>query len=242
MNDYPGMYEALQKEELGYRKEQNRTVYLIFYNLCQFIGFLYIMTVLAIRYYRDGGESMAGTYVAIGNALKFVQILQYLEVMHPMFGYTKGSMLMPFLQISGRNFVLFVMIEAEERMQTKPVIFYLVLMWTAIELIRYPFYITQLLKRNIRLLTWLRYTIWIPLYPLGILCEGIVILRNIPYFEETDRFSVSLPNALNFAFHMPTFLKLYLLVLILPGTYFMMNYMRKTRQKKLGSKKWKKHQ
>lgn len=240
MNDYPGMYDYLQKEELGYRKEQTRTVYLVLYNLCQFIGFLYIMLVVSIRYYRDGSDSMAGTYESVGNALKFVQILQYLEVMHPLFGYTKGGMLMPFLQITGRNFVLFIMIDAEERMQTKPVIFYLVLMWSTIELVRYPFYITQLLKRNIRLLTWLRYTIWIPLYPLGILCEGIVILRNIPYFEETERFTVALPNALNFAFHMPTFLKLYLLVLILPGTYFMMDYMRKTRQKKLGSKKWKK--
>ena len=27
------------------------------------------------------------------------------------------------------------------------------------------------------LITWLRYTIWIPLYPLGFLCEGVVILR-----------------------------------------------------------------
>ena len=34
----------------------------------------------------------------------------------------------------------------------------------------------------------LRYTLWIPLYPLGFICEGVIALRNIPYFEETDRF------------------------------------------------------
>lgn len=137
MNDYPRMYEQLEKEELGYRKEQNRTVYLIFYNLCQFIGFLYVMIVMGIRYYRDGTDSMVGTFDAVGNAIKFCQILQYLEVLHPLFGYTKGGMLMPFLQITGRNFVLFAMIDAEERMHTKPVVFYLFIMWASIEIIRY---------------------------------------------------------------------------------------------------------
>ena len=221
--------------------EQNKTVYLIFYNLAQFIGFLYILLVMAIRYSRDGAESMPGTFDAVGNAIKFCQLIQYLEVMHPLFGYTKGGMLMPFIQVSGRNFVLFAMIDAEERMQTKPVIFFLFLMWSSVELIRYPYYITGLLKKNIGILTWLRYSIWIPLYPLGILCEGIVILRNIPYFEETNRFSIEMPNAWNFIFDMPTFMKIYLLVLILPGTYFMMNFMRKTRAKKLGAKSWKKN-
>lgn len=91
---------------------------------------------MGIRYYRDGPDSMVGTFEAVGNAIKFLQILQYLEVMHPMFGYTKGGAFMPFLQISGRNFVLFAMINAEERMQTKPVVFYLFLLWSSIELVR----------------------------------------------------------------------------------------------------------
>lgn len=44
---------------------------------------------------------------------------------------------------------------------------------------RYPYYILQVYKFDIDFLTWLRYSIWIPLYPLGILCEGIVILRYV---------------------------------------------------------------
>lgn len=111
-------------------------VYLVFYNLCQFIGFLYVVLVMSIRYSRDGPDSIPGTYEAVGNALKFCQILQYLEVLHPLFGYTKGGALVPFLQVSGRNFVLFIMIEAEERMQTKPVVFYLIIVWSLIETVR----------------------------------------------------------------------------------------------------------
>ncbi|XP_013164422.1 PREDICTED: very-long-chain (3R)-3-hydroxyacyl-CoA dehydratase-like, partial [Papilio xuthus] len=181
-------------------------------------------------------ESVTDTYEHVGSAMKFLQLMQYLEVMHPMFGYTKGGVLVPFLQTSGRAFVLFVMIEAEPRMQTKPVVFYLFLIWGLIEVVRYPFYITQIYKKEIYLLTWLRYTLWIPLYPLGILCESIVILRNIPYFEETQKFSVSMPNEWNFAFHLPSLMRVYLLVLTFPGMFFVMSHMHKLRTVKLKPK------
>lgn len=46
-------------------------------------------------------------------------------------------MLVPFLQVSGRAFVLFAMIESEPRMQTKPVVFYLFLVWSLIEVVRW---------------------------------------------------------------------------------------------------------
>lgn len=237
LKDYPNMMGQVEKEELGFRREQGRMVYLIFYNLFQFIGFMYIILVMAIRYSRDGPKSMEGTYEAVGNSLKFVQLIQYLEVMHPIFGYTKGGATFPFFQITGRNFILFAMIESEPRMQTKPVVFYLIGVWSLVEIIRYPYYLSTVMKKEISLLTWLRYTIWIPLYPLGILFEGVVILRNIPYFEETQRFTVSLPNRFNFTFNMPIFMYIYLIMLILPGTYLVMTNMQKLRAKKLRSKK-----
>lgn len=76
---------------------------------------------------------------------------------------------------------------------------------------------------------------------MGILCEGIIILRNIPYFEETKRLSLEMPNRWNMVFDMPTFLKVYLMLLILPGTYMVMTHMAKTRAKKLGSGSKQKH-
>lgn len=98
----------------------------------------------------------------------------------------------------------------------------------------YPFYVSQLLKRENGLLTWLRYTIWIPLYPLGIVCEGVILLRSIPYIEETKRFCVDMPNKWNITFDMVLFLKIYLLFLALPGSYLVMSHMSKLRAKKLG--------
>ncbi|KAF4519447.1 hypothetical protein B566_EDAN008674 [Ephemera danica] len=237
-DDFPDIYQKLQKEELGYRKENMKKVYLAIYNLLQFIGFSYIMIVMAIRYYKDGPESMEGTFAAVGPAFKFCQLMQFLEVMHPLFGYTKGGVMAPFFQVSGRAFILFLMLDSEERMQTKPVVFYLFLVWTMVELVRYPYYLTQLYDVENSFLTWLRYTIWIPLYPLGFLCEGIVIIRNIPYFEETGKFTVTLPNSWNFAFHFPTLMRIYLLMLCLPMMYVMMTHMYRARVKRLGPKSW----
>jgi len=34
--------------------ENLKKVYLIFYNLCQFVGFMYITTVMTVRYFKDG--------------------------------------------------------------------------------------------------------------------------------------------------------------------------------------------
>lgn len=106
---------------------------------------------------------------------------------------------------------------------------------------RYPYYITLLYKKENAFLTWLRYTVWIPLYPLGFVCEGIIILRSIMYLEETDKFTIALPNLYNFTFHFPTFLRIYLLFCFVPGMYTLMSYMYKARNKKLKpKKKWKK--
>ncbi|KAI5651536.1 protein tyrosine phosphatase-like protein, PTPLA domain-containing protein [Phthorimaea operculella] len=234
-------YRVYQKNALTIRdkKEISQNVLSvsgIIYKLFQLIGYLYVLAVMGVRYAKLEYDSVADTYEHVGSAIKFLQLMQYLEVMHPLFGYTKGGALVPFLQVSGRAFVLFAMIEAEPRMQTKPVVFYLFLVWSMIEVVRYPYYISQLYKKEIYILTWLRYSMWIPLYPLGILCESIIILRNIPYFEETQRFTISLPNEWNFAFHLPTFLRVYLLILTFPGMYLVMGHMRKLRISKLKPK------
>lgn len=70
---------------------------------------------------------------------------------------------------------------------------------------------------------------WIPLYPAGFVCEGVIFLRNIPYFEETKTFTIELPNAANFSFHFPTLLRVYLLFVFFPILYTMMQHMYQLR-------------
>ncbi|GFS60649.1 very-long-chain [Nephila pilipes] len=177
---------------------------------------------------------MERAYELVQTAFTFCQVLQVLEVIHPFLGYTAGSALPPFLQVFGRMFMLIGMINAEPRIQSKPAVFYLLYVYCVSEVIRYPYYMLRVYNLDIGLLTWLRYTVWIALYPLGFLCEGIIILRNIPYFEETQKFSVFLPNKWNISFYFPSIMRLYLLLGLFPLLYTAMTHMYRQRVKILG--------
>ncbi|CAH0552699.1 unnamed protein product [Brassicogethes aeneus] len=237
--DYPDLYDKLHKQEMGYRKEDFKKVYLTLYNLLMYVGFMYVVIVLCIRFARDGTESYPGTYEAVGPAVIFLQLLQFLEVMHPIFGYVKSGVLMPAMQVSGRFIVIFFMVEKEPRIQKMPVVFYLLLTWSAVEIIRYPYYMSQLHKKENGILTWLRYTVWIFLYPIGFLCESVIIFRNLIFIEHSGKWSVSMPNTLNFTFHVPTILRFYLLIAMIPSSFTLMSHMYKARVQRLGSKKGK---
>jgi len=183
---------------------------------------------------------MVGSYSSIGSVLKFLHFLMVLEVMHPLLGYTKGSAFFTALQVAYRLFILIVLLEGEPRMQTKPVVFYLFVIWTIADQCRYTYYMLRVFDVHIGLLTWLNYTIWIALFPMAFICEGVIFLRNVPYFDETERFSISLPNWANYAFSMPIFLRFYLLVGLFPLFCMRMTRMYRKRVIAVGPKSWKK--
>ena len=86
--------------------------------------------------------------------MKMLHLLMFLEILHPIFGYTKGSVKEAALQVGGRNFIIFAMIDSEPRMQEKPVVFYLFMIYTIIELIRYPYYMLRTYDIELGFMTW----------------------------------------------------------------------------------------
>ncbi|KAF5270294.1 hypothetical protein FQA39_LY08405 [Lamprigera yunnana] len=235
-DDYADLYEKLQKEEFGYTKEDIKKVYLIIYNLMMFVGFTYIVTVLAIRYIRDGAKCFPEIYDVIGTTVRYLHILQFSEVILVLIKWTSGSLITSFIQIGGRIAIILLLIDPEPRIQVDPVVSYLYLIWSSIEIIRYPFYIAQVCKINLSLLTWLRYSAWIVLYPLGLSSEVIIVYKSIPFLDETKRFSLSLPNQYNISFALVTLLRIYLVFLAFPVAYMLISHMYKARVKKFGLK------
>ena len=76
--------------------------------------------------------------------------MPFCQVLNPLFGYTKGSVVEAALQVSkiqnfgsllfqvtGRNIWIFALIDSEPRMQTKPVVFYLFMTYSIIEIFRF---------------------------------------------------------------------------------------------------------
>ena len=54
-------------------------------------------------------------------------------------------------KVLGRNFILFILIWQEPRLQERPVVFYLFLVWGAVELVRYPYYMLQSAGKGLHL-------------------------------------------------------------------------------------------
>ncbi len=211
------------------RVQEFKTAYLFLYNLFQFVGFIYLFVIFIIHFFKEGPgkfsifcyrndqhfdfshspETIKTIYPSLRNTIKFLNLMQILEIVNPLVGYTTGSALLPAIQLSGRTFFIFLLIDRQEEMQAHYATFYLLLVYTLSELLRYPYYMLHIYKVNIRLVTWVRYTAWMLLYPLGFLFEAIIIYRSIPLLEASGKLSISLPNAANFAFYMPAFLSLY---------------------------------
>jgi len=68
------------------------------------------------------------------------------------------------------------------------------------QVIRYPWYAATLLGGAPYALTWLRYTAFYVLYPVGLLSEMWLLYRGLPAIAARQLHSVLLPNRWNWAF------------------------------------------
>lgn len=196
--------------------EDVRKVYLFLYNLFQLIGFMYLTAALIIRQGIEGSMSLPGSYQAISTVVKLLHFLKTLEILHPLLGFTTGDVLYPSLEIFFRLFMVIFMIEGEPRIQTKPVIFYLLLTWSVNDISKHLYYMLRIFDLDF-IVKNIYYNLWFVTYPLSFIFDGVILLRNIPYFDETNNWSFDLPNYWNISFSMSSLLRLFLLFGFFPS-------------------------
>ncbi|KAG5273527.1 hypothetical protein AALO_G00152360 [Alosa alosa] len=165
-----------------------------------------------------------------------ITLLAVLEVMNPAVGLVKTGIVPPMIQVFGRNFILFIILGSLDDMQNKPVVFFVFYLWSSIEIVRYPFYMLACIDTKWKLLTWLRYTIWIPLYPLGVIAEAVAVIQSMPIFDETKLLSIPLPKGLGSRLSFSYVLHLYLVLMFL-GLFLNFRHLYKQRRKQLRTKK-----
>lgn len=127
------------------------------YNLFQFVGYIYIFVIFLIHYFKEGPgnlisfrfffqlsfflfnfpETIQTIYPSLRNPIKFLNLMQLLEVVHPLIGYTSGSALIPFTQLCGRFFFIFLLIDRQIEVQSHYATFYVLLVYTVSEILRY---------------------------------------------------------------------------------------------------------
>ncbi|XP_062248234.1 very-long-chain (3R)-3-hydroxyacyl-CoA dehydratase-like [Platichthys flesus] len=214
--------------------------YLFMYNLVQFLGFSWIFVSMTVRLFILGQDSFYDTFHNMADMMYFCQMMAALEVINPLLGLVKSAFLPAMIQVAGRNVILFVVFGSLEEMQNKPVVFFVFYLWSTIEIFRYPFYMLGCIGTDWKLLTWLRYSLWIPLYPLGVLAEAVAVIQSLPIFDETRLFSVSLPAVLGGSLSFSYTLQLYLVFMFL-GLFINFRHLYKQRRRRYRSRKRKVH-
>uniref|UniRef100_A0A3Q1BIF9 Very-long-chain (3R)-3-hydroxyacyl-CoA dehydratase n=1 Tax=Amphiprion ocellaris TaxID=80972 RepID=A0A3Q1BIF9_AMPOC len=189
--------------------------YLFMYNLVQFLGFSWIFVNMTVRLFILGQDSFYDTFHTTADMMYFCQMMAVLEVVNPLLGLVKTGFFPAMIQVAGRNVILFVIFGSVEEMQNKPVVFFVFYLWSTIEIFRYPFYMLACINTEWKLLTWLRYSLWIPLYPLGVIAEAVAVIQSLPIFDETRLFSLPLPAMLGHSLSFSFSLQLYLVLMFL---------------------------
>uniref|UniRef100_H3CSM3 Very-long-chain (3R)-3-hydroxyacyl-CoA dehydratase n=1 Tax=Tetraodon nigroviridis TaxID=99883 RepID=H3CSM3_TETNG len=213
-----------------------KTVFLFVYNLVQFVGFSWMFVNMSVRLVRFGEDSLYDTFHTVSDVMFFCQILASVEVLNAAFGLVRTSVVPTLIQVIGRNFILFIIFGSLEEMHNKAVVFFVFYLWSAIEVVRYPFYMINCVGADWKVLTWLRYTVWIPLYPLGVLAEAVAVVQSIPIFDETNLFSIPLPKAAGSSVSFSYFLYFYL-VLMFMGLFLNSHHLYRQRKKHFSNKR-----
>ncbi|XP_074993988.1 very-long-chain (3R)-3-hydroxyacyl-CoA dehydratase 4 isoform X2 [Calonectris borealis] len=182
--------------------------YLFVYDLMQFCGHSWIFTNMIIRFMSFGK----------GLVMRLCQLLSLLEILHILIGIDKSRLFPRFLQITERIIVLFVVINSQEEVQGKYIVCVLFFLWNLLDVVRYTY--NMLARTGIYYLplTWLNFSLRIPLYPLSVLAKAFAICVSLPYFESFGTYSIKLPLPFAFSIYFPYVLKAYLLVLFI-GKY-----------------------
>ncbi|KAF6004692.1 hypothetical protein F1559_005063 [Cyanidiococcus yangmingshanensis] len=188
----------------------------------------------------------------LGSTLKLLLVFQtvtVLELVHALLGWVRASPSTTALQICSRLFVLWFTIArfASSIAQTANS-GYLALLsaWSATEVVRYA-YFTVLSYGSMASggllsvhelvptwLTWLRYSMFLVLYPIGVSAEIWSVLRALPLIRETNFLQINMPNRWNFAFDFSLFCSIALLGYI-PGLPFLYSHMLKQRTRHLNA-------
>ncbi|KAF2931141.1 hypothetical protein DAI22_05g187700 [Oryza sativa Japonica Group] len=119
-----------------------------------------------------------------------LQTWAILETIHAAIGLVHTSPLLAFLQWGGRTHFVLAVVRQIPEVQSSPSVFITFMAWSISEVIRYSHYALTTLKVCPPWLTYLRYTAFIPLYPIGVgPGEMWTMYQALPFVKERKLYS-----------------------------------------------------
>lgn len=157
-----------------------RSLLALMYNTTQTIAWFRcsFLLCLAIRYnVFDVGLLASETWPAIGSSLVLAQSLALVEPVLCLLGVIKSKVFTVVMQLLVRNIVLLLAVNRHTELQGHLSVFLFVSAWILSEIVRFPWLTLKVLGSPPPLLSLLRYTLPLALYPLGGIGEAWTMWR-----------------------------------------------------------------
>ncbi|XP_076911166.1 uncharacterized protein LOC143569049 [Bidens hawaiensis] len=162
-------------------------IYLFFYNSIQAVGWLIAFFRISVHFLFT--NSVNGGYASAGELICLLQSLAFIEVIHGALGIVPSGFIFPLMQWGGRTHFLLAIVRQLHEVQELPAVLITFVAWCCIEIIRYPFYALSCLGSCPYFLTYLRYTVFIVIYPIGVVGEMWIMYRSLPVIMEKNLYA-----------------------------------------------------
>lgn len=177
-------------------------LYLKAYNLLQTLGWSYILYKFLCHDHFHSDQAHLWQSVIL--PVMIFQNAAVLEAVHIILGLVPSNLMVTILQVASRVIIVCgVLLATPETYAASSFGLSLCMVaWSITEIIRYLYYFMNLINFIPYPLLWLRYTLFIILYPIGITGELLCLYSATLYARANpEAYSYLLPNSWNFTFN-----------------------------------------
>jgi len=204
--------------------------YLILYNLFNAAAWGFVLFKIAQHFIE--GRPYDKLYPVIAQPLYIAQTAAVMEILHSLFGLVRSPVVTTAMQVASRLFLLWGIVDLIPESRSSWAFPLMATSWALVEVPRYLFYVFSLLNAVPFVLTYVRYSLFLVLYPSGITGELFTALAALPFIRDRRPWTYTMPNEWNVPFDY------YWAVLIglafyLPGSPIMYGHMLAQRRKQL---------
>ncbi|KAK7970369.1 protein tyrosine phosphatase-like protein [Apiospora saccharicola] len=204
------------------RSSPIKTGYLILYNA---VSAILWATVLGRTVGANLMRGPAFVYISTGDFVLWTQTLMILDVLHGLFGIVRTDPVTAAAQVASRYVAVWGVQFPFPALCASPVYSTMLFAWSVTEVIRYTYLAVKLGGYEPVAFTWVRYSSYLVLYPLGITSEMIQMWRALG------------PAGHKFGPLYQLFLGVSLFVIWPIGAYVLIGHMNKQRRKVLAAQK-----
>ena len=164
---------------------------------------------------KNAGATMM-VYENVAPILLWAQTAAGMEIVHAFFGFVRSSTTLTFYQVGSRFLILWGVLwglpgsrKANVKLFGEALLWFelncqsLCLCWGCTEVVRYSYYFCKTVGvKPPKPLEWLRYTLFIVLYPLGVASEVTVAFEGLAPLARKGKLDfLKMPNAMNVSLH-----------------------------------------